>query len=106
MSHDFDSQRAETFDTFGQLSRKHRLPAEAALDFQFVPVDGKADWPAFEAAAKALGHATRRYEGGDCIEVTTGPVPLDAATIWTHERALTEAALETGFAADGWGFGG
>ena len=106
MNHDFDGQKAETFDVFAELSRKHPLPAEAALDFQFIPGEGEADWMAFEEAAKALGHEVRRYEDEDWIEVTTGPLALSAASIWAHERVLTQMALDTGFLPDGWGFGG
>jgi hypothetical protein len=104
MTHDYDSQKAETFKVFGQLSRKHKLPAEAAVEYQFIPVEDEADWSAFEKAARALGHATKRFEDEDYIEIITKPVLLNAETIWEHELALTEIALETGFIADGWGF--
>ena len=106
MSHDFESQKAETHQVFGQLKRKHTLPDKAAVEYQFIPMEDEANWPAFENAAKALGHATKRFEDEDYIEVTTSPVTLDADTIWAHEKALTDIALETGFSPDGWGFVG
>jgi hypothetical protein len=104
MTHDQDGQKAETFKVFGLLARKHKLPPEAPVEYQFIPVVDEANWPAFEKAARALGHTTQRFEAEDYIEVTTKPIALNAETIWAHEQALTDIALKTGFLADGWGF--
>ncbi|MGB8813948.1 MAG: ribonuclease E inhibitor RraB [Paracoccaceae bacterium] len=104
MDHDFEDQKAETYQIFGQIKGKHSLPAEAVIEYQFIPMEGEADWAAFAAAAKAAGYTTAQFPDEDYIEISTAPVTLDAATIWLHEHALTEIALKTGFAPDGWGF--
>lgn len=104
MPHDYTAQKAETLKVFADLKRRHTLPATAALEYQFIPDGDDANWSAFETAARALGHSTKRFEDEDYIEVTTTAVTLDAATIWQHELALTDVGLDTGFIPDGWSF--
>jgi len=104
MDHDYEDQKAETYQIFGQIKGKHSLPATAVVEYQFIPMEGEADWKAFSKAAKAAGYSTAEFPDEDYIEISTAPITLDAETIWQHEKALTEMALDTGFDPDGWGF--
>ncbi|MEC7963213.1 MAG: ribonuclease E inhibitor RraB [Pseudomonadota bacterium] len=108
MAHDFDSQKAETFSAFSDLQAEGPLPTEADLDLFFVPVDADADWrPAAQALAD-LGFETQWITGAedepDTLIATMADHLISAAAIWTAEELATKAALENGFAPDGWGF--
>ncbi|MBI1217575.1 MAG: hypothetical protein GC186_03415 [Rhodobacteraceae bacterium] len=100
MTHDYDAQRRETFDTFAEAGAG--LPKTAVVDFIFFVEETDANWAAFETALKAKGFATRRLEDGETLVASFGPMPVTPEAIWAQERAATEIALRHDFYPDGW----
>ncbi|MGR3323536.1 MAG: ribonuclease E inhibitor RraB [Pseudooceanicola sp.] len=109
MSHDFASQKQETFASFAELAKDNDLPEEADIDFFFVPGDG-ADWQPVAEALGDEGFVTEWVEededGGGYLVATLPDQPLSATAIWMAEEHATRIALDRGFAPDGWGFEG
>ena len=108
-SHDFASQRAETYETYAQLRAEGVLPDEADVDYFLVPETPQADW---QPLAEALSH-----DGFDCAWVDDdGDAPylvarlpdqiISAGGIWIGEDTATRKALAHGFRPDGWGLFG
>ena len=104
MNHNFEAQRASTVQVWKELSRKSGLPVTAVLDLQFVPKERGVDWGAFERQLAAAGYQTERYDDGNTLEASIGPIDLDLDTIWHHECKTSKIAIEFGFLPDGWGF--
>ncbi|MDZ4094106.1 MAG: hypothetical protein U1D35_04250 [Paracoccaceae bacterium] len=102
MSHDYEAQRAETFESFAALGNRAALPNHAVVDFQFYPDDKDANWAACENALRAKGFRTKRFEDEDTLEASFGPIEVMPESIWHYERQATEIAIAYGFDPDGW----
>jgi hypothetical protein len=96
MSHDYNAQRRETFQTF-KLSKGTSLPKEAVVEFAFF-----IEEPAFERALRLAGFTTRREKDGETLIAAFGPMPVTPEAIWEREHAATEIALKHDFYPDGW----
>ncbi len=111
MSHDFAAQKAETAAVLGDLQSKHGLPDAADIDFFFAPAKPGANWqPLAEVLTKA-GFICEYFETDDAEELpylmaTLPDQAVSVTGIWTGEETATRAALEHGFAPDGWGMQG
>ncbi|MGB8814292.1 MAG: ribonuclease E inhibitor RraB [Paracoccaceae bacterium] len=103
MSHDYEAQRADTFETFTQMGTEISLPKMAIVDFQFYPDDIDAQWDALEAALRDKGFKTTRYEDEETLDASIGPIEVNPESIWKYERIATEVALKFDFNPDGWG---
>lgn len=103
MSHNFDSQRQETFDTFKELPKGETLPDRAEIDFLFFPEEEGADYAALGKALAAKGFRITRDE--ELLVATKGPMPVTPDAIWAEERLATEIALKHDFYPDGWDLG-
>lgn len=101
MSHNYETQRKDTYATFAQ-SKGVRLPKEAVVDFLFFIEELDANWGALEKALKAEGFRTRRLEDGETLVASYGPMPVTPEAIWLQERAATTIALKHDFYPDGW----
>ncbi|SEB55936.1 Regulator of ribonuclease activity B [Rhodobacter sp. 24-YEA-8] len=105
MSHDFNFQRRETFDTFRE-SKGVKLPARAVVDFAFFPELEKPDWTGISRALEAAGYRVSRPdaegEEGEELIASTGPIPISAEEIWKYEEAATKIAIRFDFYPDGW----
>ncbi len=107
MSHDFEAQRRETFDTFAELTKGgQKLPAMSVVEF-YLLVDGDdANWAGAEKALRAKGFATERDEGEDTLIVATKTaLRIAPDVIWEQERIVSEIGLSYDFYPDGWEFG-
>lgn len=102
MSHDYDAQRAETFESFAALGGGAFVPARAVVTFQFFPEETEADWAGLEAALQARGFSTGRFEEEETLDASIGPIAVTPEAIWQHERVATGIALEFAFEPDGW----
>jgi hypothetical protein len=100
MTHDYDGQRQETFDTFAEAGPG--LPRSAVVDFIFFVEETDADWAAFEKALRAKGFVTRRLDDDETLVASYGPMPVTPEAIWAQERLATEIALKHDFYPDGW----
>lgn len=101
MSHNYESQRKDTYATFAQ-SKGVKLPKEAVVDFIFFIEEIDANWAALEKAMRAEGFRTRRLEDGVTLIASYGPMPVTPEAIWLQERAATTIALKHDFYPDGW----
>ncbi|WP_293576194.1 hypothetical protein [Phaeobacter sp.] len=108
MSHDFDTQKAETLSAFSDLQAEGPIPAEADLDLFFLPGAGDTDWQPLAHALADLGFVTQWAEAeGDEPATLIATMPdqiLSGTAIWMVEELATRTALEFGFRPDGWGF--
>lgn len=104
MSHNYESQRKDTYATFAQ-SKGVKLPKEAVIDFLFFIEELDADWAKLERALKAEGFRTRRLEDGETLVASYGPMPVTPEAIWLQERIATTIALKHDFYPDGWELG-
>lgn len=102
MSHNYEAQRRETFETFAEAGREVKLPKTAKVDFFFFIEETDANWDAFEKALRAKGFTTKRKRDGDTLVATTGPIAVTPDSIWAQERIATEIALKHDFYPDGW----
>lgn len=100
MTHDYDGQRQETFDTFAEAGGE--LPKSAVVDFIFFVEETDADWAAFEKALRAKGFVTRRLDDDETLVASYGPMPVTPEAVWAQERLATEIALRHDFFPDGW----
>ena len=104
MSHNFEAQRRETFNTFRDMPKgMKKLPERAEVDYLFFPEESDANYAAVEKALKAKGFRCAR--DGELVVATVGPILVDANTIWQYERTATEIALVFDFYPDGWDLG-
>ncbi|EEW26309.1 ribonuclease E inhibitor RraB [Rhodobacter ferrooxidans] len=103
MSHDYNAQRAETFETFETMGKEITLPKRAVVDFQFYPEEIEADWDGLEAALREKGFTTTRYEDEETLDASIGPIEVTPDSIWKWEKLATEVALKFDFNPDGWG---
>jgi hypothetical protein len=101
MSHNYATQRRETFDTFRQ-SKGIKLPERAVVEYAFFVEENDADWAAFEKALRAKGFRTKRLKDGETVLASIGPVPVTADEIWHWEEMSTAIALAFDFYPDGW----
>lgn len=101
MSHDYNAQKAETFDSFEAFANE--APAEAVITFQFYPEDVDANWDGVQKALQARGFRTKRDDDDELLDAEIGPFKISAATIWQYEKIATEIALKFEFTPDGWG---
>lgn len=101
MSHNYETQRRETFQTFRQ-SKGISLPKTAVVEYAFFIEELDASWNALERAFRLAGFKTRRLKDGETIIASIGPLPVTAEAIWEQERIATEIALKHDFYPDGW----
>ena len=102
MTHDYEAQRAETFETFEEIGKIEDLPARAVVNFLFLADDLDAPFAKAEKALQAKGFQTRQDEDGETLEARIGPIEITAAAIWAEEKRATEIVLPFGFEPDGW----
>lgn len=107
MRHDYEGQKAETFDTFDELRKSGEvLPALSRLEVYLLAEGAEADWAAAEKALRAKGFLTERDDEGDTLIVSTAkPIAISPDSIWAVEREITDIGLKHDFQPDGWEFG-
>ncbi len=106
MTHNYEAQRRETFETFEQAAKDRiKLPASSVVEFIFLLEETDAKWGAFEKALRAKGFAARRDPDGMTMIAAFGPMPVTPEAIWAQERVATEIALGFDFYPDGWDLG-
>ncbi len=109
MTHDFASQKAETFATYAELRAEHGLPDEADVDYFLIPAQEGADWRVLAEALTLDGYDCQWIEddeGAPYLVATLPDQAISATGIWLGEEVATRHALEHGFAPDGWGMEG
>ncbi len=102
MSHDYNAQRAETFDTFEELRGEVDLPKRAIIHFLFYAEDKQPNWSVVEKALQAKGFTTERDEDEGMLDAAFGPIEVTPESIWQYEKLATEIALKSDFYPDGW----
>lgn len=102
MTHEFDAQRTETFETFVELRKQDGVPKRAVVHFLFYAEDMEPDWTAVEKALTNSGFRVERDEEEGMIDAAVGPIDITPESIWDHEKAATEIALKWDFHPDGW----
>jgi hypothetical protein len=107
MTHDFESQRRETFETFDELKRQGQaLPKTSVLEVYLLAEGDEANWAAAEKALHAAGFATERDVAGETLIVATkAEIPISPEVIWKVEKEISAIGLAYDFAPDGWEFG-
>ena len=106
MTHNYEAQRRETFQTFEQAAKdKIKLPKESVVEFLFLVEEVDANWPGAEKALKAKGFHTKRDSENDLLIASFGPIPITPEAIWAQERIATEIAISFDFYPDGWDLG-
>lgn len=107
MKHDYEGQKAETFDTFDELRKSGAgLPAFSRLEVYLLAEGREAAWGEAEKALRLKGFLTERDADGETLIVSTSkPIAIAPETIWTVEREITEITLKYDFQPDGWEFG-
>lgn len=111
MSHDFATQKAETAAVLGDLQAKHGLPDTADIDFFFVPAKPGADWQVLAEELTKTGFICEWFVAEEAedlpyLRATLLDQAVSVTGIWIGEETATRAALERGFAPDGWGMQG
>ncbi|WP_435312285.1 ribonuclease E inhibitor RraB [Primorskyibacter sedentarius] len=106
MSHDFDTQKDQTFANYAELSDANDLPDTADVDYFFLPAEDDADWRALADALSRDGYDCEFVEddGAPYLVATLSDQAISAASIWMGEEVATRVALSHGFTPDGWGF--
>ncbi len=102
MSHNYETQRRETYATFKEAGKAVKLPKEAVIDYLFFIEELDASWTSLEKALQGEGFTTRRHKDGMTIIASFGPIPVTPEDIWQHERTATTIALKHDFYPDGW----
>ena len=75
MSHNFDAQRRETFNTFRDMPKgMKKLPERAEVDFLFYPEEHDANYGAVIKALTAKGYRCSRDD--DLVVAKVGPIPV------------------------------
>lgn len=107
MTHDFESQRRETFDTFDELKKQGQsLPKTSVLEVYLLAEGAEANWGAAEKALRAKGFSTERdVEGETLIVATKAAIQISPDAIWQVEKEISAIGLAYDFAPDGWEFG-
>lgn len=107
MSHDFEAQRRETFDSFDEMRKGGMtLPQQSIVEFYLLAESDEANWKACEKALQAKGFATERDSEGDTLIVATkAPLQITPEVIWQEERKVSEIGVAYDFLPDGWEFG-
>lgn len=101
MSHNYEAQRRETYQTF-KASKGVSLPKMAVVEYAFFIEELDASWPALERALRLAGFGTRREKDGETLTAFIGPIPVTPEAIWEQERIATTIALKHDFYPDGW----
>lgn len=101
MSHNYETQRRETYDTFKNI-QGIKLPKTAVVDFMFFIEELDANWAALERALQAEGFSTKRMSDKETLIASVGPIAVTPEEIWQHERNATGIALKHDFYPDGW----
>ncbi len=101
--HNFQEQRADTFETFATVGRGVKLPKMSVVVYEFVAEEVDTKWAAVEKALRAKGFKTSH--AGDVLQARIGPIAIDAETVWQWERLATEIVLPFEFYPDGWELG-
>jgi hypothetical protein len=102
MSHNYESQRRDTYATFKEAGKDVKLPKTAVVDFMFFIEELDASWTSLEKALRAEGFKTRRLEDDETLVASIGPIPVTPEDIWQYERIATTIALKHDFYPDGW----
>jgi hypothetical protein len=102
MSHNYETQRRETYATFKEAGKAVKLPKEAVIDYLFFIEELDASWTSLEKTLQTAGFMTRRHKDGMTIIASFGPIPVTPEDIWQHERTATTIALKHDFYPDGW----
>jgi hypothetical protein len=102
MSHNYETQRRETYATFKEAGKAVKLPKEAVIDYLFFIEELDASWASLEQSLQSAGFNTRRHKDGMTIIASFGPIPVTPEDIWQHERTATTIALKHDFYPDGW----
>jgi hypothetical protein len=107
MSHDFDAQRRETFDSFDEMKKNGAtLPQMSVVEFYLLAESAEANWSACEKALIAKGFGTERDREGETLIVTTpSALRITPEVIWEEERKVSEIGVAYDFLPDGWEFG-
>lgn len=107
MSHDFDAQRRETFDSFDEMKKGGAtLPQMSVVEFYLLAESAEANWAVCEKALQAKGFATERDREGETLIVTTKTaLRITPEVIWEEERKVSEIGVAYDFLPDGWEFG-
>ena len=109
MSHDFKAQKAETTSTYAEMQAEHGLPDVADVDYFFVATGEDADWRALADVLTRSDYICEFVEDdGDqsYLVASLTDQAISADGIWVGEEVATRAALDHGFAPDGWGMQG
>jgi hypothetical protein len=101
MSHNYETQRRETYATFKNIQGL-KLPKTAVVDFIFFIEELDANWGALEKALQAEGFSTKRLGDKETLIASFGPIAITPEEIWQHERTATTIALKHDFYPDGW----
>ena len=102
MSHNYETQRRDTYATFKAAGKSVKLPKTAVVDFIFFIEELDSNWVALEKALRAAGYTTKRLQDGETLVASFGPSPVTAEAIWRAEREATTIALAHDFYPDGW----
>jgi hypothetical protein len=102
MSHNFETQRRDTYATFEKAGKGVKLPKLAVVEFIFFVEETDADWAAFEKALRTEGFKTKRLSDGETVVASVGPIEVSPEVIWHYEREATSIALKHDFYPDGW----
>ncbi|UWQ92735.1 ribonuclease E inhibitor RraB [Rhodobacteraceae bacterium M382] len=108
MTHDFAAQKAETVAFYTDLQAENDLPDVADVDYFLIPTSDEADWRALADQLSRDGYDCQYddgtgSDGGPCLMATLPDQIISAGAIWIGEEVATRAALDHGFAPDGWG---
>ncbi|MCT4557224.1 MAG: ribonuclease E inhibitor RraB [Pelagimonas sp.] len=107
MSHDFETQRAETVATYNELQAENDLPDMADIDYFLVPGSADVDWRPLADVLTRNGFICEFIEDdGDepYLVATVLDQALSVEGVWISEEVATKFALDHGFRPDGWGF--
>ena len=102
MSHNYETQRRDTYATFKAAGKSVKLPKTAVVEFIFFIEELDANWAALEKALRAAGYTTKRLQDGETLVASFGPIPVTPEAIWLAEREATTLALAHDFYPDGW----
>jgi hypothetical protein len=102
MSHNYETQRRETYATFKEAGKAVKLPKTAVVEYLFFIEELDASWGALEKALQGEGFTTKRAKDGITLVASYGPIPVTPEEIWQYERIATTIALKHDFYPDGW----
>ena len=102
MSHNYETQRRETYASFKDIGQGVKLPKTGVIEFIFFIEELDANWGALEKALQAEGFSTKRLGDKETLIASFGPIAITPEEIWQHERTATGIALKHDFYPDGW----